>query len=104
VLQLRETSFEDECNLPECEQGKANGRPGQVQRGHLVCALCHASLNTTEGILKVPCSQGHMFHSSCIRGWLETHSTCPVDQQNLSAPIQRGRFRASLHCGSCYSV
>ncbi|KAL6077071.1 E3 ubiquitin-protein ligase amfr-like [Balamuthia mandrillaris] len=43
------------------------------------CAICLSPLSTTAK--KLPC--GHIFHSPCMRTWLERHHSCPTCRQSL---------------------
>eukprot|EP00127_Corallochytrium_limacisporum_P002215 Clim_evm3s109 gene=Clim_evmTU3s109 len=42
------------------------------------CAICRDNMQSAK---KLPC--GHMFHSSCLRSWLEHVSICPTCRHNL---------------------
>lgn len=46
-----------------------------------VCAICRDALNT--GVKKLPCA--HLFHGTCLLGWLEQNSTCPTCRRPLFA-------------------
>ena len=41
-----------------------------------LCAICLEDLGFTEDSQHLPCS--HLFHSGCIKGWLEDRGTCPT--------------------------
>ncbi|RGB23909.1 hypothetical protein C1646_727362 [Rhizophagus diaphanus] len=42
------------------------------------CAICRDSMDKAK---KLPC--GHMFHLTCLRSWLEHHSSCPTCRRSL---------------------
>ena len=40
------------------------------------CTICFEEVSEEDDeYMKLSC--GHIFHKSCIRGWLEMHNTCP---------------------------
>ncbi|XP_030649988.1 E3 ubiquitin-protein ligase AMFR [Chanos chanos] len=43
------------------------------------CAICWESMHTAR---KLPC--GHLFHSPCLRSWLEQNTSCPTCRMSLS--------------------
>ncbi len=43
-----------------------------------VCVICRDPMQTAK---KLPC--GHMFHSFCLRTWLESHHNCPTCRREL---------------------
>ncbi|XP_074646773.1 E3 ubiquitin-protein ligase AMFR-like [Tubulanus polymorphus] len=45
------------------------------------CAICWDKMEMAR---KLPC--GHIFHSSCLRSWLEQDTTCPTCRMSLSDP------------------
>ncbi|KAI4326591.1 hypothetical protein MLD38_031889 [Melastoma candidum] len=42
----------------------------------LDCPICKDGMNDGEQARKMPC--GHIYHSDCIRKWLQIRNTCPV--------------------------
>ncbi|KAI0226395.1 E3 ubiquitin-protein ligase AMFR, partial [Lamellibrachia satsuma] len=48
------------------------------------CAICWEGMETAR---KLPC--GHLFHSACLRSWLEQDTSCPTCRMNLSDPSER---------------
>lgn len=40
------------------------------------CCVCISDIKKNDETLMLPC--GHMFHSSCIMGWLGGNNNCPV--------------------------
>ena len=40
------------------------------------CYICQKKYALEEDIIILPCS--HYFHKSCIFGWFEKYSTCPI--------------------------
>ncbi|KAK3742740.1 hypothetical protein QZH41_018956 [Actinostola sp. cb2023] len=47
------------------------------------CAICW---DTLEVARKLPCN--HIFHSSCLRSWLENDTSCPTCRQSLAEDLQ----------------
>eukprot|EP00164_Ancoracysta_twista_P001775 GFYU01002332.1.p1 GENE.GFYU01002332.1~~GFYU01002332.1.p1 ORF type:complete len:590 (+),score=125.70 GFYU01002332.1:171-1940(+) len=45
------------------------------------CSVCFEDHQVGEKAMKLPCN--HMFHSDCIKPWLEQHCTCPVCRYEL---------------------
>ena len=49
---------------------------------HDTCAVCRESFTPGQPVRRiVRC--GHVFHTTCMDRWLETHSTCPLCMQNI---------------------
>eukprot|EP00747_Dinoflagellata_sp_TGD_P182497 gnl/TRDRNA2_/TRDRNA2_36772_c0_seq1.p1 gnl/TRDRNA2_/TRDRNA2_36772_c0~~gnl/TRDRNA2_/TRDRNA2_36772_c0_seq1.p1 ORF type:complete len:348 (+),score=48.70 gnl/TRDRNA2_/TRDRNA2_36772_c0_seq1:53-1045(+) len=43
------------------------------------CAICLTDFADGEELRRLPCSGGHYFHPTCLRGWLErSHASCPL--------------------------
>jgi hypothetical protein len=45
------------------------------------CPICLETYQKNENVANLPCH--HIFHVSCIKGWFENHTTCPVCRDNL---------------------
>ena len=48
----------------------------EPQAGSDPCAICMEGFRARERLLRLPC--GHLFHSACVRPWLERTNTCPL--------------------------
>ncbi len=48
------------------------------------CSICMMEFNTTNDVVILPCSDKHMFHELCIKGWLNLKSTCPICRHDLA--------------------
>eukprot|EP00794_Sanderia_malayensis_P009804 gene9804-10809_t len=46
------------------------------------CAVCKEAYKLDEKALKLPCK--HLFHSECVKPWLELHDSCPVCRCSLN--------------------
>ncbi|GLJ07877.1 hypothetical protein SUGI_0076060 [Cryptomeria japonica] len=44
----------------------------------LFCGVCREDFTMGEEVCEIPCRIRHVFHSECIRPWLERHNTCPL--------------------------
>ncbi|XP_078608214.1 E3 ubiquitin-protein ligase AMFR-like isoform X5 [Branchiostoma floridae x Branchiostoma japonicum] len=49
------------------------------------CAICWDHMDTAK---KLPC--GHLFHTSCLRSWLEHDTSCPTCRMSLSISDNNG--------------
>lgn len=47
-----------------------------TQDAHWLCVVCMGELETGSRVRCLPCE--HIFHCSCIDGWLDGHCDCPV--------------------------
>jgi hypothetical protein len=43
---------------------------------HKECAVCKVEYTEGEEVILLPCD--HLFHSECIKTWLQMHNTCPI--------------------------
>lgn len=51
------------------------------------CSICLAEISNDQSIVVLPCANGHIFHSSCLAGWLEIAQSCPLCRQGLKRRI-----------------
>ncbi|UJR10249.1 hypothetical protein I4U23_014460 [Adineta vaga] len=51
------------------------------------CAICLIDFLPNEQIRQLPCDGAHVFHPSCIDGWLEKSLTCPHCSTNVDAAL-----------------
>jgi len=51
------------------------------------CAICLIDFLPNEQIRQLPCDGAHVFHPSCIDGWLEKNLTCPHCSINVDAAL-----------------
>lgn len=52
---------------------------------HDTCAVCREPFNSGQPVRRiVRC--GHVFHTTCMDRWLESHSTCPLCMQTIVPP------------------
>lgn len=49
---------------------------------HDTCAVCRESFISGQPVRRIG-RCGHVFHTTCMDRWLETHSTCPMCMQNI---------------------
>lgn len=68
--------------------------PTVISEGHvdagLSCPICMENFQVGSEVSKMPCHECHLFHSHCIKSWLERNSTCPtcrteVESRNSSS-------------------
>lgn len=65
------------------DQRFPDATPEELSGGPL-CVVCREELRTN--VKKLPC--GHLFHSNCLRGWLEQTQECPT----CRAPVDREAY------------
>ena len=46
------------------------------------CVVCLSSFDAGETITTLPCL--HIFHSDCIKSWLESHNCCPICKYEIT--------------------
>lgn len=56
----------------------------ELDAEEVVCTICYETITRPDGTRRLHCS--HAFHESCLRQWLEEHSTCPYCRTDLLAP------------------
>lgn len=49
------------------------------------CSICMMNFDTSDRVIILPCSDKHMFHELCIRGWLNLKTTCPICRYDLAS-------------------
>jgi len=54
------------------------------------CSICMCSMEKSDDVLvRLPCKAGHVFHTTCIKEWLTTASTCcPLDKEDLCKAME----------------
>ena len=45
------------------------------------CSICLANIQKGESLRKLNC--GHIFHKSCLDGWLKLKAICPLDRKKV---------------------
>ncbi|XP_046889947.1 autocrine motility factor receptor a [Hypomesus transpacificus] len=58
------------------------------------CAICWDAMATAR---RLPC--GHLFHSSCLRSWLEQDTSCPTCRMSLDTPREGAGERGARQGG-----
>lgn len=64
--------------------------PEEIEANSDDCAICWDHMDSAR---KLPC--GHMFHTSCLRSWLEQDTTCPTCRMTLT-DRERGNLSAAV--------
>merc|ERR1719198_2952083 len=49
------------------------------------CPVCLEDFDEDRTISRTPCE--HVFHTECLRGWLEVARACPLCRQDLTEPL-----------------
>lgn len=48
------------------------------------CSICLADISQHEEIIKLKCSEKHVFHENCIKSWMDVKICCPVCRKNIN--------------------
>ena len=48
------------------------------------CAICFQDIALNQEVSVLPCSDKHVFHTKCIKGWILIKHTCPICRYDLS--------------------
>ncbi|CAF3372778.1 unnamed protein product [Rotaria sp. Silwood1] len=51
------------------------------------CAICLIDFMPNEKVRQLPCDGAHVFHPTCIDGWLQKSLTCPQCSTNVDAAL-----------------
>ncbi|CAF0973254.1 unnamed protein product [Rotaria sordida] len=51
------------------------------------CAICLIDFMPNEKVRQLPCDGAHIFHPTCIDGWLQKSLTCPQCSTNVDAAL-----------------
>lgn len=60
---------------------------GDVELGDMTqCSICleDFSADPSKEIRRTTCDHGHLFHASCLQGWLKVGHSCPLCRQDLA--------------------
>lgn len=50
------------------------------------CVICMMDFSSSEEVCALPCSDKHIFHSSCVRKWLKVSKLCPLCMKPIAGP------------------
>ena len=53
------------------------------------CIICLSDMNVGDNVTSLPCL--HVFHTDCIKHWLESKNSCPVCKLAITEESLRGR-------------
>jgi hypothetical protein len=48
------------------------------------CSICLADIAQNEEIIKLKCSEKHVYHEKCIKSWMDVKICCPVCRKNIN--------------------
>jgi len=48
------------------------------------CSICLLDIAQNEEIIKLRCSEKHVFHECCIKSWMDVKICCPVCRKNIN--------------------
>ena len=49
----------------------------------MTCAICTEDFTNKDKVIVLKCSNKHVFHSSCLRQWVENKAICPICRYDL---------------------
>lgn len=77
--------LKDDLREKVCLSFRAGGDGKEWVQPADPCTICLCVMAAGEDLTQLTCQGQHVFHSHCIREWLQTASCrCPVDKQDLS--------------------
>lgn len=47
------------------------------------CAICFQTFIAEENVIVLKCSELHIFHDTCIKGWGKIKATCPICRREI---------------------
>jgi hypothetical protein len=53
----------------------------------VVCSVCYVEFEGCEEVTVLPCNDKHVFHSACIRPWLDMRDSCPLCKTRLKTAL-----------------
>jgi len=56
------------------------------------CSICLEEFKTDDEVITLPCSNRHIFHSSCILEWLPRNNACPLCKEAVSEENVRNQI------------
>ena len=59
------------------------------------CAICLNAFAAGEKLKTLPCAGAHVFHSGCMRRWLEQGNSCPTCRQDLTSAASSSKASSS---------
>lgn len=74
----------------------------KIAKGNEDCSICMDNMKEGDTLLRLPCGK-HVFHATCIEGWLKEHNTCPLcrhampEQQRSDDNRQRQRTAEAVN-------
>jgi len=57
------------------------------------CQICMDTFELNEEIMEMKCKYKHIYHSICLKHWLNEHATCPIDREAIET---RDEYEASI--------
>lgn len=78
----------DELPKVPFDPAKFNDGPGNFPK---LCPICFESFDSDRHITKAVCAAEtpHIYHTSCLRGWLQLERTCPLCRGDIEASFSR---------------
>ena len=73
-----------------CKRQKKADLPHKVEMSRQMlskcseCSICFMSFQEGEAVLPLKCSDMHIFHQTCIKGWTRIKPTCPICRADLT--------------------
>ena len=74
-----------EVRHTKADRDKIIGKLKAKYEGEVMpCSICLADIAQEEEIIKLKCSEKHVFHENCIKSWMDVKICCPVCRKNIN--------------------
>ena len=50
----------------------------KVKDEEFCCTICLVTFGNEDDVTELECDRRHLFHTECLRPWLETNLSCPI--------------------------
>ena len=67
--------------LPSTSQRERSYPPTVHAEQESECSICLCEIKKDETVYSIPCK--HLFHTHCLKVWLDRHNTCPLCRQTM---------------------
>jgi hypothetical protein len=55
----------------------------RTRSSEMMCSICYEYMQGKDIIVVLPCNVKHVYHTNCIKKWLDTHDKCPLCNTNV---------------------
>ena len=64
-----------------------------------MCSVCYVEFDAAVEVTVLPCDDKHVFHSACIRPWLDMRDSCPLCKTRLKTALSGSKKAARRPAG-----